>query len=382
MDIDEARDQFGPFEEGRVWLNCAHQGPLPLPAQAAARGAIREKSSPHLLEGKSFWELPEQLRSTIADLIGGSRDEVILGNATSYGLNLLAHGLPLEPGDEVLLVEGDFPATVTTWLPLRERGIEVRLLRPRSGAPTGGELEAALSPRTRVFCTSWVFSFTGYAIDLDAIGDICRRRGVTFVLNATQAVGVRRLDVATAPVDAVVGAGFKWLCGPYATGYCWMTPDLLQQLTYEQRYWLAQMEPGDLSKEGAYDLSPNRTVRDYDLFCTANFMVFRPWLAALRFLLSVGVDEIERYDQHLVDMLVEGIGRIGLELVSPSFGAERSTLVYLRAGTEERTRALYEALLDAGVHVAIRKGQVRISPHLYNTVEDIEAALRVLRRAR
>jgi selenocysteine lyase/cysteine desulfurase len=88
-----------------------------------------------------------------------------------------------------VLVDGDFPATVVPWLPLAERGVRVRLLEPEGGVLEAGQLEAELGPATRLFCTSWVFSFTGQKVDLAALGRVCRRAGVTFVVNGSQAVG-------------------------------------------------------------------------------------------------------------------------------------------------------------------------------------------------
>ena len=378
VDIARVDEEFGSFD-GRVWLNCAHQGPLPRSAQDAARAEIRAKASPHLIEEASFWDLPEELRATVAALIGASADEVVLGNATSYGLNLLAQGLPLAAGDEVLLVDGDFPATVTSWFPVVDRGVEIRLLRPRRHAPTAEEVADALRPSTKVFCSSWVYSFSGHTIDLGAIGGVCRERGVLFVVNGTQAIGARSFDVSTVPVDALVCAGFKWLCGPYGTGFCWITPQVLRELTYRQDYWLAQATPGDLSKEGAYEVSSERRVQSYDLFCTANFLNFSPWLAALRLLSDIGIQTIEQHDQELVDELVDGVGRLDFELVSPASGASRSTLVCLRHRALDGTRRAHDLLREAGVDVALRQDVLRISPHLYNTRDDVVKVRHTLR---
>jgi hypothetical protein len=134
MNAQPLSDEFGPFE-GRVWLDCAHQGPLPRAAAEAAGAAIEQKVSPHLIRDDAFWDVPFQLKETIGSLINAPADELILGNSTSYGLNLLAQGLPWNSGDEVLVVEGDFPASVVTWLPLVRRGVQIRFLRPASGVP-------------------------------------------------------------------------------------------------------------------------------------------------------------------------------------------------------------------------------------------------------
>ena len=234
-------EAFGPLD--RAWINTAHQGPLPRAAAEAARLAIEEKLDPRRIAEEAFFEVPHTLRGTLGRLVGADPREIVLANSTSYGLDLLAHGLPLQAGDEVLLVEGDFPASIYPWLPLQRRGVRLRTLPASSGALEPDDLQAALSDRTRVVCTSWAFSFTGRTADVRALVDVCRQHGdITFVLNGSQSVGARPTDVYELGMDALVSCGFKWLCGPYATGFTWLRPQLLQRLEYEQGYWLAQVD--------------------------------------------------------------------------------------------------------------------------------------------
>jgi len=103
-------EAFGPLD--RAWINTAHQGPLPRAAAEAARLAIEEKLDPRRIAEEAFFEVPHTLRGTLGRLVGADPREIVLANSTSYGLDLLAHGLPLQVGDEVLLVEGDFPASI------------------------------------------------------------------------------------------------------------------------------------------------------------------------------------------------------------------------------------------------------------------------------
>jgi cysteine desulfurase/selenocysteine lyase len=165
----EVGGDFGGFE-GRAWLNCAHQGPLPLVAVAEAERALADKAAPHRIGDDDFTEVPGRLKAALGRLVGVPADQVILGNSTTYGLHLLVQGVDWRQGDEVLLVDGDFPATLVPWLPLAERGVRVRQLRLEGGALDAGRLEAELTPATRLFCTSWVFSFTGQVVDLAALG--------------------------------------------------------------------------------------------------------------------------------------------------------------------------------------------------------------------
>jgi cysteine desulfurase/selenocysteine lyase len=374
--LDVAGD-FGGFG-GRAWLNCAHQGPLPRVAVRAAERALAQKAAPHRIGDEAFAEVPRRLKGALGRLAGVPADQVILGNSTTYGLHLLTQGVPWRAGDEVLLVEGDFPATIVPWLPLAERGVKVRLLRPERGVPDGAQLAAELRPETRLFCTSWVFSFSGQAADLDALGRVCRRRGVTFVVNGSQAVGAAPVGLAGLPVDALVSCGFKWLCGPYGTGFCWLHPDLLASLAYRPAYWLAHAGQDDLGRQVSYRLRGDLGAARYDVFGTANFLNFMPWTASVEYLLEVGVDRVAAWDQALVERLVQGLDPGRYRLLSPRGGAPRSTLVVLTHHEQARNAALHQELAAAGVDVALRDGNLRVSPHLYNTEADVDRALEVL----
>jgi cysteine desulfurase/selenocysteine lyase len=369
------RLQFDGLDE-RVWLNCAHQGPLPKPAVAAARRALDQKRSPWRIRDESFDEVPRRLKSALGRLVGVPPAEVILGNSTSYGLNLLTQGLPLRSGDEVLLIAGDFPATIYPWLPLQDRGVVVRLVEPGPEGLTAEFVDASITRATRVFCCSWVFSFTGRAIPLAAVAQVCRSRAVTFVLNCSQALGARPLDTPTAGIDALVGCGFKWLCGPYATGFAWIDPEVRETMTTPPAYWLTHQGAADVERTASYELHPVGAAA-YDVFCTANFLNFPAWTASVELLVDQGIDRVAAHDQRLVQRLIDGLDESDYQLLSPRHPPERSTLVYVlhrRVPTDE----VHARLSLAGVETAIRDGKLRISPHVYNEPAEIDQALDAL----
>lgn len=380
--MDDFSQDFGPFH-GRTWLNCAHQGPLPRVAADEAREAIAWKIAPYQLTTERFNSVPARVRSALARLIGTSTDEIILGNSASYGLHLLANGIPWQQGDEILVVAGDFPSDILPWLRLERGGVHVRRLHPRNPLPDADELHKAITPKTRLFCTTWVHSFSGCVADLGELGSVCRESGVRFVVNASQALGVRPLEVRAAPVDAVTSVGFKWLCGPYGTGFCWMRPDLLASLRCKQAYWLTAMTADDLAKEADEVHLPEgpATARTYDIFGTANFFNFKPWAASIEYLLSHGIDRVARHVQNLVEQFIAGLDVRKYELTSPRAGAARSTLVFVSHRDAARNDEVYRRLKAAGIDAAYRKGKLRFSPHLHNTSADIEKAVDVLNSA-
>jgi len=343
----------------------------------AAHEAIGWKTAPYHMTSDKFAEVPRRLRRALATLLGAPIDEITLANSASYGLHLLANGLPLAADDEVLLVRGDFPSVVLPWLGLEKKGVVIRQLE----SPLSPEsLSEHLTEKTRVVCTTWVHSFTGEAIDLEAIGSVLRERGIHFIVNGAQAVGARPIDVSRAPIDALIGVGFKWLCGPYGTGYCWMRPELRDKLELNQTYWLSMQTADDLGRQESLpsireDLGGAR----YDIFGTANFFNFVPWTASLEYLLAQGIDNVAAHDAALVDRLIDGLTSLGFVVSSPETGPSRSTLVLASHAERERNPAIQAALKQADVEIALRRGNLRFSPHLYNVSDDIDRALDVLK---
>ncbi|MGH9766874.1 MAG: aminotransferase class V-fold PLP-dependent enzyme [Blastocatellia bacterium] len=375
---DDYAEDFGPFE-GAIWLNCAHQGALPRVAAAEAEEAVAWKRAPWNLTTERFGSVPQRLRQALGRLIDAPAEEIILGNSASYGLHLLANGIRWQAGDEALLMWGDFPSAILPWLGLERRGVKVRLIRPKGPVIEPDELLENITASTRLLCLTLVHSFSGYAVDAGALGEICRARGVTFVLNVSQALGARRFSVASEPVDAVTNVGFKWLCGPYGTGFCWIRPELRESLEYNQAYWLAMQTADDLAKEpGAPVLRSDLGARRYDVFGTANFFNFKPWAASVEYLLSQGIENIEAYSNRLVTRLIDGLDPGRYVLHSPRSGASRSTLVFITHKQPERHSMIYEELRNRKVFIAQRAGKLRLSPHLYNTPQEIDQALSVL----
>ncbi|HZD68392.1 MAG TPA: aminotransferase class V-fold PLP-dependent enzyme [Actinomycetes bacterium] len=377
--------EFGPFH-GRSWLNCAHQGPLPRPALLAALEALELKRTPVRLSDSLFVDVPERLRAALARLVGGRPESIALTNSTSYGLNLLAQGMPWRSGDEILFVDGDFPATVVPWLPLRRKGVSIRLIQAPGARLDAERLAAEIRPRTRAVCTSWVFSFFGHTLDLAQFGQVCHDHDVFFFVNASQGVGARPLDLSRLPVDALSSCGFKWLCGPYATGFVWLSPPILEALDFPNPHWLrlqqeaASSGGGDLNRSLDYTLPPEIGAHAYDVYCAPNFLNFMTWTGALEHLLDLGIKQIAEHDQALVERLLSKLPD-SYRLESPRAEPERSTLVLISHRDRDRNSAIADYLRRHGVDIALRNDTLRLSPHLYNSRDDIERAIELLAEA-
>ncbi|MDE2027871.1 MAG: aminotransferase class V-fold PLP-dependent enzyme, partial [Candidatus Omnitrophica bacterium] len=230
------------LDPAHVWLNVASEGPLPRCAAAALQQAVEWKSAVHLLTIPKFQTVPLELKKSIARLINADKDDVILGNSATYGIHLLANGIKFRKADEIILLQNDFPTDILPWLSLEQRGVVVRQLNARDHVLTVEEIKAAVSDRTRLICLPLVHSFTGFKHDIAGISRFCRSRNILCVVNLSQAAGALDIDLRQWEADAAVCAGYKWLLGPYGTGFCWINQNLRQQLDYPQNYWVSLMD--------------------------------------------------------------------------------------------------------------------------------------------
>jgi cysteine desulfurase/selenocysteine lyase len=355
-----------------TWLNVASEGPLPKKANEALQEAIKWKSSPHLLTIAKFQQVPLKLKETISRLIHVKKEDVILGNSATYGLHLLSNGLEFKVGDEIILLQNDFPTDILPWLSLRQKGVIVHQLKAQEHVLTAQEIEQAINPRTKLVCLPLIHSFTGFKQDIKVIGQLCRSRGILCVVNLSQGAGAFEIDLSQWEVDAVVCAGYKWLLGPYGTGFCWIRKEVRQQLNYPQNYWISLMDEISLNSEGPINLKDDHSARRYDVFGTANFFNYVPWQASIDYLLSIGLDHVDQHNQTLVDQLLEGFDGKRFDILSPRPKKERTNIVVFSFHDASKNSHLFEFLEGKGFHLALWKNKLRVSPHIYNTPQEME----------
>jgi len=371
------KNDFASFDD-KIWLNAASEGPLPLVSAKALQDAVEWKSKPYQLDIPRFISTQKELKESIGRLLNVPFRDVILGNSASYGLHLLANGIPWKPGDEIILMQNDFPADILPWLALEQRGVVIRQVKARKQVLQPDELLENINERTKLFCISHVHTFTGVMLDVGQFAAICAEKGILFVLNLSQSVGTLPIDLSQLSVDAVVSAGYKWLCGPYGTGFCWIKPELRNQLIVNQAYWSAVLSEEDLKGEDALSPKDLKTARVFDVFGTANFFNFVPFKAAIDYFLDVGLKNVRSYHDRLIDRLIQEINTDQYEFISPKEGNQRSSLVFISHREKWKNEHIINQLIEQGIYPGFWKGNIRLAPHIYNTEEEILSVAKTL----
>jgi cysteine desulfurase / selenocysteine lyase len=373
MSANPHRGEFLDFE-GVTYLNAAFQGPLPRVAVQALEGAVHLKTHPFLLRDSDYFDFPDAYRNEAAALLGAEACDVAVTDSTVHAISTLTTGLDWRPGDEVLIPKGEFPSNRFPWLALAEKGVVVREVAPASGAAAAEAFDAAAGPRTRVVAVGWVHYSSGRRFDLAALGEVARRRGALFVVDATQGLGGLPFALAETPCDLVACSGYKWLLGPYGLGFAWFAPELQERLTVSRINWFAVKGARDFARLADCGLELEPGARRFDVNETASFFNLAAGTAALRYVRGVGAGTIAAHVAALHDRIAAGLPR-GVRVVSESDPRHRSNLLCLAgpdAGFAERA---FTELARREVRVSRREGAIRVSPHLYNDAADADRLL-------
>lgn len=372
MSLELFRSSFEPIAP-LVALNAAGISRCCRPAisaitTTAARMARGVVAIPELLE------VHEAARASLGRLVGVPAEQVSMFHTCAAALSQVALGFPLRPDDEIVTWDQEYPSNAYPWHAAARRAGARLIVVPST---PGLEVETqrlidAIGPRTRVVALSWVQYQTGAITDLPAVAAACRRVGAWLVVDAAQALGVLPFDLESLGVDVVCGASHKWLTGPVGHGFAAFAEGRLEQLEPLVHGAITYGTPDERTDPAR---APRRDPRRFEPG-TPLALGAAGTGAAVDLLLRCGVEVIGAEALRLADRLSAGLDGLGLAVLGRRDGPLRSPIVTFQPrGELATTRASLDA---AQISYSLRAGGVRLSPHAYNTDEDIDEVLQAL----
>lgn len=373
IDVGPIRKAEFPVTEKFLYLN--HAGVSPIPSRSAEAGMrllhqFRDEGAFRL---RQWQEIAQEARGRFARMISASPEEIAFIKNTSEGLSFIAAGFPWKEGDNMVTANVEFPANVYPWMRLRSRNVEVRLVAAREGRVRKDDLFAACDGKTRLIALSSVEFANGYRNDLPAIGEFCQKKGIFFCVDAIQSLGVLPVDVQSYGIDSLSADGHKWLLSPEGIGGFYINRDVMEMVEPVILGWHSVQNRFDFEN---YDfrLSPDARRFEPGSFNTVGLAAFN---ASLDLLLSIGMDRIWERVRRLTEGAIDAALRRGYEILSPRHPEERSGIVTFRVPGAD-PHALWKSLLARNVVCSPRAGGIRVSPHFYNTPEEIARFFEIL----
>jgi selenocysteine lyase/cysteine desulfurase len=359
--------------------------PLPRIVEEAGIAGMRRKRNPTGIGENDFFNESRQLRKQFAQLVNAEHpNRIAIIPSVSYGVATAAKNVNPGPGDNIVLVEQQFPSNVYAWHRLAATtGAEIRTAEiPRNSNRRGEQwnrtILQSIDANTSVVAASHVHWADGTRFDLDSIGERAREVDAALIIDATQSVGAVPFDIQELQPDALITAGYKWLFGPYSLGVAYFGPRLSDGIPLEEN-WITRQGSENFSELVNYEEEYQPGAVRYDMGERSNFILLPMLNTALRLVLDWSVESIQRYCQKLTRSLIEDLRTEGWTIESEPWRAHH--LFGIRVPETVDVNAVQAELIERNVAVSVRGNAVRISPNIYNTPEDIQALHRALQAA-
>lgn len=369
-DFQAIRKLF-PVTESFVYLLANGKSPLPKPTADAAKEMTDALMNTGVVAMALSRPLVEETREKMARLIGCDAEEIAFSRNTAEGILWLAQSMPWEKGDEVLVTRREYPTIVYPFIAQQHSGVKVVLAEQDNRRITPEVIEKGITDRTRLVAVSWPQFDTGQRPNLEAISELCRNRGITFLVDPIQCLGSIRLNVREKGIDCLCAGTHKGLLGLPGLGIFYCRKELLEKLRPVHTGWGSLEQEATMEYETeSYDFTPAKGARRYEEGCK-NLIGIAALNASLSLLEEIGVENIERRLKQVTDYLCEKARAKGCEVTSPRDNDQWSGIVLLRLPKQD-PKELAEELREQLILVHSMRGCLIMGFNFYNNEEDVD----------
>ncbi|MBT3789865.1 MAG: aminotransferase class V-fold PLP-dependent enzyme [Alphaproteobacteria bacterium] len=358
-----------------AYFNCAYMSPLSHDVFAAGDMGLRRKYNPWKLLPEDFFTESEATRAVFADMVNANADDIAIIHAASYGTAIASANIPLAAGQNIVLLDEQFPSNVYPWFEkAKDAGADIITIpRPADDIWTPLILDA-ITDKTGIVALPHCHWTDGGLIDLVTIGKRCREVGAALVVDATQSLGAMPFDVEAIQPDFLVAATYKWLLGPYSMGFLYVAPKWHDGRPLEEG-WIQRGGSENFARLVDYRDDYQPGARRYDMGERANFALMPVAKAALDMIMGWGVENIQTTLSARNLAIADRARAMGLGSVSPDLRAGHFLGLRFPDGVPD---GLAATLAANKVFVSVRGPAMRITPHVFNTDADVDKLFAVL----
>lgn len=365
-----------PIREHVTYLNHAGTSPITRPAANMMKLFADEVSQYASAIYEEWTKRQNATRQRTARILGCSVEEVAFTTSTTAGLNLVALGIDWQPGDVIVAEERTFPANWLAWKKIAEqRGAAVWPWRERNYRYELEDLEERLKQGgvRMVAATSANFG-TGFRQDMEAIGKLCKEYNALFCVDAIQTLGAFPMDVKRCHIDFLSADSHKWLLGPEGSAIFYCAKDKLDCLDESLIGWMGRE---GFTQFERLDLPPDPTARRFEEGAP-NIAGILAMGESFRVLLETGIDKISAHNLALCRVLRQGLEDLGWTVVAPAEEKHAASIVPAWKEGVNPAEVVPQLWKKHDIWAAARRDFLRLSPHFYQTEDDMHRVLRAV----
>lgn len=376
--LKEIRHLFPHTQSGLVYMNHAAIGPLPTPTYDKIQRCIQVRNSGTVENFEDGMQMIEDARNRASRYINAPTDEQItfLGN-TSDAISAISEGLHWDDGDEIILNTLEFPTNIQPFRRLESRGVVIKYVQAENHAFDVSAIKALLTPKTKLLSVSAVQYLSGFRADLQAIGNLCSSNDILFVVDAIQALGATPVDVQSCKIDALATGAHKWLMSPMGIGFLYLSDKMSGLIEPYKTGWLSVEDPWELSEFEKSWLPVSQHLETG----TPNLLGISGLGASLKVFEDIGTNNIQQHILHLSGYAIDRLkSKSGINIITSEDASRRMGIVTFSSETTNKNDmdSIIHNLKEEQITISAREGYFRISPHFYNTKEEIDIVINSL----
>jgi cysteine desulfurase / selenocysteine lyase len=371
--IEKARSYFSYLKKGIIYFNHASTAPISTVMKTQIEDFIRERSEDALDDYWAFKAVADENKAMIGEMINCTGERIAFLDNTANGIIWLALGIDWKPGDRIILNDVEFPANVYPFLQLKEKGVLVDFIKSTNGIVTSEEIINAIQPRTKLISVSFVQFLSGYRIDLEKIGKVCKEKNIIFSVDSIQGLGAIRLDIEKYNIDYLANGTQKWMLGLQGLAFIYVRKELQDKMKSAPIGWLAVKDAWNLLD---FDLTTKETAERFQPGTLNNFGIYA-FNTSMKLFKEFGFDEIEKQVLRNSKYFIDELAKIGYK--SPLHSLPEKNLSGIVSFKTENGQKILDHLKQKKIVCSLREGYIRFAPHFYNTKQEIDFVVDTLK---
>ncbi len=376
MDIENVRQLFPFIKNGIIYFNHASTAPVSAAVRERVSDLLKEKSETKIDDYLSFLKVYDETKLLLGQMINSEPDRIAFLDNTSNGLNILATGIDWKNGDRILLNDIEFPANVYPFLNLGRFGVKVDFVESKNGIVSAEDIIADVKPQTKLISVSFVQFLSGYKLDLEKLGSFCRENNIILSVDGIQGIGALDFDVKKFKIDFLSCGTQKWLFGAQGLAFIYLTEELQNKLKPAYVGWLSVEDAWNILD---YKMELKKSANAFQ-GGTLNSLGIYIFNTSLKMLKDFGYNRIEERVISNTKYLRKRLNGIGIDCLIDE--VEEKYFSGITSFKTDNIEELYKYLEDEKIVCSLREGYIRLSPHFYNTFEDIDRVISAINKFR
>ena len=370
--FQEVRNYFPYLKTGKIYFNHAAIGPIPTPVNNSINEYLNYRSELYNGTDDPYSDISESAKNKLAHILNVNSNYIAWVDNISNSMSILAQGIEWKKGDRIILNDIEFPANIYPFLNVKEFGVEIDFAKSKNGIVDLPQIEMLVTPRTKLIVISFVQFLTGYRANLKTIGEFCKQKNIILCVDGIQGVGAIQIDLKKCNIDFFAGGTQKWLMGLQGLSYFYISPNLLNKLNQKFIGWNSVKDAWNFTDYNLIFLDDAKKFENGTL-TKIGIVALN---ASLNILKEIGAESIEKSildnTEYFLYLLIENGYKVILKNV------ERKNLSGIITLVHNNSNEIIKELMNKKIICTVRQGMLRLSPHFYNTKDEIELVVKEL----